>query len=409
MNPILIVIGVLVVLGIAGAIVVGPRVRRAITSRGMDRWFPAYQAQRAKRKAAANRSDTHLILCIADHYEPAHHAKSPEEALARVKRWLEEYPRQFGQFRDRDGRPPRHTFFFPLEQYDEAQIETLVELCRQGYGEIEVHLHHHDDTSENVRRCLSEFRDLMTERHGQLATRKSDGARMYAFIHGNWTLDNSHPAGKHCGVNDEIDILVETGCYVDMTMPSMNPSQTRTINSIYYVNDDPAKPFSHDTGAEVEAGRIQPVNSLMLIQGPLVLDWVRKIRGLIPRVENGCLQKGQTATMQRVDNWVRAGVSVASRPDWAFVKLHAHGGDPKNIDMMLGEPTKKFHQALADRMASDPHFHVHYVTAREMYNLARAAEAGWTGSIADARDFELVWNHDLTLSTTPRPTVGGLS
>ena len=44
------------------------------------------------------------------------------------------------------------------------------------------------------------------------------------------------------------------------------------------------------------------------------------------------------------------------------------------------------------RAAADPNFHFHYVTAREMYNLARAAEAGWTGSVAEARDFELEWN-----------------
>jgi hypothetical protein len=48
-----------------------------------------------------------------------------------------------------------------------------------------------------------------------------------------------------------------------------------------------------------------------------------------------------------------------------------------------------FHSALAERSASDPNFHYHYVTAREMYNLVRAAEAGWTGSVQDARDFEL--------------------
>jgi hypothetical protein len=30
------------------------------------------------------------------------------------------------------------------------------------------------------------------------------------------------------------------------------------------------------------------------------------------------------------------------------------------------------------------------VTAREMYNLARAAEAGWEGTVAGARDYELL-------------------
>jgi hypothetical protein len=29
-----------------------------------------------------------------------------------------------------------------------------------------------------------------------------------------------------------------------------------------------------------------------------------------------------------------------------------------------------------------------------MFNLVKAAEAGWLGSIAEARDFQLVWPHN---------------
>jgi hypothetical protein len=58
---------------------------------------------------------------------------------------------------------------------------------------------------------------------------------------------------------------------------------------------------------------------------------------------------------------------------------------------LLGEPMRAFHRALARRMAEDPGFSVHYVTTREMYNLARAAESGWDGTVDEARDFELVW------------------
>ena len=48
--------------------------------------------------------------------------------------------------------------------------------------------------------------------------------------------------------------------------------------------------------------------------------------------------------------------------------------------------------ALARRAKEDPNFQFHYVTAREMYNLVRAAEAGWQGSVALARDYEFVAN-----------------
>ncbi len=46
---------------------------------------------------------------------------------------------------------------------------------------------------------------------------------------------------------------------------------------------------------------------------------------------------------------------------------------------------------MARRAAVENSFHDHYVTAREMYNPVRAAEAGWSGSVAEARDFLLTW------------------
>ena len=50
----------------------------------------------------------------------------------------------------------------------------------------------------------------------------------------------------------------------------------------------------------------------------------------------------------------------------------------------------RFHEALARRADRDHNFHFHYVTAREMYNLVRAAETGWNGTVDQARDFELI-------------------
>jgi hypothetical protein len=52
----------------------------------------------------------------------------------------------------------------------------------------------------------------------------------------------------------------------------------------------------------------------------------------------------------------------------------------------------RFHHDLADRARRDPSFHYHYVTAREMYNLVKAAEEGWRGSVAEALDYRLVWD-----------------
>src|SRR5262249_27284798 len=131
---------------------------------------------------------------------------------------------------------------------------------------------------------------------------------------------------------------------------------------------------------------------LLMIQGPLLLDWSHRKWGVFPRLENGCLQGTQPPSIDRLARWLRAGVRVPSRPDWAFVKLYTHGANEPNMPVLLGEPMVRFHAALAERAAADSRFQYHYVTAREMYNLVRAAEAGWTGSVAEALDYQLVFN-----------------
>jgi hypothetical protein len=138
----------------------------------------------------------------------------------------------------------------------------------------------------------------------------------------------------------------------------------------------------------------------MLIQGPLLFDWGRRKWGVVPRIENGCLQASQPPDFERLRLWLRARVQVPARPDWFFVKLHTHGATEDNARVLLGEPMVRFHVALARLAAEDARFRFHYVTAREMFNLARAAEAGWKGSVAAARDFELVWN------SSPAATIG---
>jgi hypothetical protein len=379
---------------------------RQVRRRNLDRWLVPYVLQTARRRARRRGEPVHLLLCIGDHYEPGNGGVSAEVARARVARWRRDYPRLFHRFRDRDGRPPQHTFFYPLEQYDREHLDALTELCRAGYGEVEVHLHHDGACAEDLRRQLLDYKELLAQRHGLLARHRHTGEVRYAFIHGNWALDNSRPDGRCCGVNNELDVLRETGCYVDMTLPSApSPTQTRTINSIYYATDDPARPKSHDRGVPV--GRApQPPNSLMLIQGPLLLDWGNRKWGLAPRIENACIHETLPPTLPRAWLWLKARVQVPARPDWFFVKLHTHGAREPNAEVLLGDAAVRFHEALARQAEADPDFHYHYVTAREMYNLAKAAEAGWTGSVDAARDYLLVRNTPRAEWEEGLPTAG---
>src|SRR5713101_1254028 len=131
---------------------------------------------------------------------------------------------------------------------------------------------------------MSGFIAALSERHGLL--RKREGRTLFGFIHGNWSLDNSRPDGRWCGVNNELQVLRETGCYADFTLPSApSACQTRKINSIYYATDDPQRPKSHDTGTDVRVGG-KPGGDLLIVQGPLALNWNSRKFSLLPRIEN---------------------------------------------------------------------------------------------------------------------------
>jgi hypothetical protein len=127
-----------------------------------------------------------------------------------------------------------------------------------------------------------------------------------------------------------------------------------------------------------------------MIQGPLVLDWSRRKWGLLPKIENACLQKSQPPDERRLALWLRACVRVPKKPDWYFVKLHTHGVNEPNQDVLLGEPMVRFHEMLRARANRDPLFRFHYLTAREMANVALAAERELDLPIREARSLRYI-------------------
>jgi hypothetical protein len=359
--------------------------------RNAQLWLSGYMRARIARQRPPEHGPVHVLFCLADHYEPNHRNASMEQERDRVARWRTQYPKLFDRFRDADGRPPQHSFFFPAEVYRPEHLDSLASLCADGYGEVEVHLHHGHDTSAGVREQLTTFTNTLVERHG-LLSRFPDGRIAYAFIHGNWALDNGALDDSLCGVNDELTILRETGCYADLTMPAVpSPAQSRIVNTIYYAQDDPNAPRSYDTGVPIRVGGTPPHNSLLLIQGPLTVWWPRPMRSVVPRIDSATLDHsgGNRPSAQRFARWIDANVTVAGRPDWVFVKVHTHGAPEFNADVMLGDDTVEFHRRITREFNDGSRYRLHYVTAREMYNIAKAAEAGKTGDPGAYRDFEI--------------------
>ncbi len=259
-------------------------------------------------------------------------------------------------WRDGDGHPFRHTYFYPAECYNKTLIEQLADHCRSGWGEIEIHLHHGvtaPDTPENTRRTLVEFRDVLV-RHGCLSRMEGHELPRYAFVHGNWALANSD-RGRCCGVDEEMQILAETGCFADLTLPSApHPPQVKKINSLYECSGPLDRRAPHRQGRDLRCGH-PPARFPLIIQGPLMLHFSRKRRGWpFLQIENGALTTANPPTLSRLHLWRKAQITVMGRPAWLFIKFHCHGMNPRDRDCLLGEPMRGFLRDLVIGGAGKP-------------------------------------------------------
>src|SRR6185436_1032180 len=114
---------------------------------GYARWLARSALPRAQAAFRPGNGPRHLLFAFCDHYEPLWKAHTDRpRGHERVRAWHHGYPVMAGPFRDADGRPPRHSFFFPGEEYDPGWLDALAKLTKDDFGEVELHLHHDQDT-----------------------------------------------------------------------------------------------------------------------------------------------------------------------------------------------------------------------------------------------------------------------
>jgi hypothetical protein len=356
-----------------------------MTPKHIHRWIGGYARSVVERLVEPKlEGPRHVLFALCDHYEPLWGSASAAHGKERVDRWEREYPKLAGEFRDADGRPPRHSFFFPGEQYAPGYLDSLARLARQGYGEVEFHLHHEADDAPRLEHAIRSYLHSFGE-HGHLS-RDADGTPRYAFIHGNWCLANSRRDGRHCGVDSELRVLFETGCYADFTFPSApDETQPNIVNQIYWPEGDVSKARAHERGTRARVGEVQS-DRILMIQGPLAL--ARKNGRLGVRIESSAVTANDPGTGDRVDTWVSQNIHVEGRPEWVFVKVHTHGAPDGQAASLLGEPGRALHRAL-QKYNDGSRYILHYVTAREMYNIALAAMHGLGGDPGAHRDYAL--------------------
>jgi len=372
----------LVVAGIAFILV--------LRDRNLHLWLDDYaRGFNSRRRVGKHAAVTDVMVCVADHYEPRWDTDSETLEHQRVATWSQDLPKALEGRKDSDGYLPQHTFFYPYEEYRESLLDELVLLCGAGYGEIEIHLHHSHDTEATLKAQLDDFVQILHWRHGALGTHVDTGAPGYAFVHGNWALNNSGDGAEVCGVNDEIKVLVNSSCYVDMTLPSA-PSNTQVniANRIYYATSSKDQPAGHKSGELVSVGGMATsAEHLMLITGPLGLNWRRRKFSILPKIENGELGDNAPCDADRVALWEKLSSAVVGKPSWRFIKLHCHGVQEKDHSIMLGDECTEMYAELERQFRDRPGYRLHYVSAREMYNIACAAEAGESGNPNQYRDY----------------------
>jgi len=327
-------------------------------------WLAPYLIDRLRRRMRTRKPKRAWVV-ITDHYEPLRAGAPIDKALDSVAQWRKKWPRIADDApRDSTGQRPQYSFFYPQEAYRRELLEGIAEMVRLGAGDVEVHLHHENEQRESFIQKVNDYCRRLTCDHGLL--RQQDGRTVFGFIHGNWALDNSSPDGRYCGLNGEIALLRDLGCYADFTMPSApSATQGRIVNQIYWCTNIPGnRPKSFDHGIEATMGGGRR-GDLLMITGPLGMRFEGR---LMPRLETGELAGYDPPTISRVRLWFDLAPAIGED---IFIKLYTHGAAEWNLKPLLyGELANLFGRLAeeADRRGIE----IHWATAWQMYQAADA-------------------------------------
>ncbi len=360
--------------------------------------------------AAPAAGPRHILFAFVDHFEPRGPHPGPD-----VTAWVDDYMALASRHADADGRHPIHSYFLislPVitpECLDKTLIK-LNQVTYAGCGEVEFHCHHGfiDENLRTESEAVSDLLDLIAQakqhfsRYGALVTAEPVPQCTFGFIHGMWALDNSRtvpwpntypPSRQYCGVNRELGLLREQGAYADFTFPAWGSMEPYLSDAIFYAADDPW-PGSYKLPAHTRLVTVgqPPWGDLMIVEGPS---------------SNENIDHFDPAYLWRMSEWVARNVHVVGNNDWIFVKVHTHGlakdtADPAVWDSFFGATMDRFYSDIENAYNDGVIWRLHYVSAREMYNIIKAAEAGLTGDPGLYRDF-LIPPYANMLIRTPTP------
>jgi hypothetical protein len=347
----------------------------------LHQWLGTYWLSSESNNTKNNTK--HYIFTMVDHYEPGFDSST---AILASKNWLNKFEPIANRHFDSYGNNFKYSWFYPYDQANDDVIKRLIKTTQKGFGEIEFHWHHPKYTNNTFREALSEAIGWFNK-HGLMISDKPNAKPNFAFIHGNWALDNSLSV---CGVDNEIDILQEFGGYMDMTFSTIGQDSQpfHKINQLYHVVDTPDSK-SYESGQEAIFNKVN--DDFLIFQGPLNFS-------LDLSIEYGAVENYALPTPKRIRKWMDSNIHVNGKPEWVFIKVYSHGIQSdaiinSHLDSMLSD----LYEEVDARSAK-----LHFMTAREAYNVVKAVEAGLSGNPEEYRDF--VIDKPASLSELPSLT-----
>ncbi len=197
----------------------------AIRARNMQIWLGSYLRRPRPPKVEG---PIHVMFCFVDHFEPIWGKVDLATQRQRVDRWCRDYRAMASRHRDADGRHPQHSFFYPEEEYLEEHLTKIAALVRgRLWRDRDPPAPRQRHAGELPRDDRSLQPPCCTNATARCRATRSPASCASASSTATGSLDNSRADGRWCGINNELILLRELGCYADFTLPSA-PSDTQT-------------------------------------------------------------------------------------------------------------------------------------------------------------------------------------
>jgi hypothetical protein len=106
-------------------------------------------------------------------------------------------------------------------------------------------------------------------------------------------------------------------------------------------------------------------------------------------LDDGVLASNYKLDLSRLNRWAGTRVGVRGQPQWSFIKLYCHGFFKFDQDATIGPAVRRFWTQVLELAEKTGSFKVHFVSAREAFNIVTAAVEGKQGNPHQYRDYQL--------------------